>query len=37
MDWIGLSWRTLLMYVIVFIVLRLMGKREIGSCPYLIL
>ncbi|MCM3632419.1 DUF421 domain-containing protein [Paenibacillus camelliae] len=31
MDWIGLSWRTLLMYVIVFIVLRLMGKREIGK------
>lgn len=31
MDWFGLSWRTLLMYVIVFIVLRLMGKREIGK------
>jgi len=31
MDWFGLSWRTLLMYVIVFIVLRLMGKREIGQ------
>lgn len=31
MDWLGLSWRTILMYAIVFIVLRLMGKREIGK------
>lgn len=35
MDWLGLSWRTVLMYIIVFIVLRLMGKREIGKLSVL--
>lgn len=35
MDWFALSWHTIIMYIIVFIVLRLMGKREIGKLSVL--
>lgn len=35
MDWFTLTWHTILMYIVVFIVLRLMGKREIGKLSVL--
>lgn len=35
MDWLGLAGKTLLMYFIIFVVYRLMGKREIGQLSVL--
>jgi uncharacterized membrane protein YcaP (DUF421 family) len=35
MDWFALTWHTVIMYTVVFLVLRLMGKREIGKLSVL--
>jgi len=35
MEWFAITWNTIIMYVVVFIVLRVMGKREIGKLSVL--
>lgn len=35
MDWLGLAGRTIFMYIIIFVVYKIMGKREIGQLSVL--